>query len=195
MRARPAARLVARPRRLGMVKAQRLAWVRVVPETRSRELIVALCIVAGTGNPNLAEAVAAGVGSVAMRVGLERFPDGELCPVVGPMRGDDVYVLQPTAPPVNEHLMELALLVDACRRAGAGAGDRRGAVLRLRPPGSPKPPGPSDRRTGGRRHLGDGGCRSHRRRRSSHARVRGDVFGPGGGAHCHVGARHCPQRP
>ena len=80
---------------------------------------MALCIVAGTANPNLAEAVAAGVGSVAMRGGLERFPDGELCPVVGPMRGDDVYVVQPTSPPVNEHLMELALLVDACRRAGS----------------------------------------------------------------------------
>jgi ribose-phosphate pyrophosphokinase len=80
---------------------------------------VSLCIVAGTANPNLAEAVASGLGSVAMRSGLERFPDGELCPVVDPMRGDDVYVLQPTTPPVNEHLMELALLLDACRRAGS----------------------------------------------------------------------------
>ena len=80
---------------------------------------MALCIVAGTANPELAEAVAARVGSVAMRGQLERFPDGELCPVVGPVRGDDVYVFQPTAPPVNEHLMELALLVDACRRAGS----------------------------------------------------------------------------
>jgi len=80
---------------------------------------VSLCIVAGTANPDLAEAVATGVGCVAMRGGLERFPDGELCPVVGHMRGEDVYVFQPTAPPVNEHLMELALLVDACRRAGS----------------------------------------------------------------------------
>ncbi|MGA2932553.1 MAG: ribose-phosphate diphosphokinase [Acidimicrobiales bacterium] len=80
---------------------------------------MSLCIVAGTANPDLAEAVAAGVGCVAMRGGLERFPDGELCPVVGHMRGEDVYVFQPTAPPVNEHLMELALLVDACRRAGS----------------------------------------------------------------------------
>ena len=49
-----------------------------------------------------------------------RFPDGELRPVVGSMRGDDVYVIQPTGPPVNEHLVELLLLLDACRRAGAG---------------------------------------------------------------------------
>ena len=80
---------------------------------------MSLCIVAGTANPTLADAVASGFGSVAMRSGLERFPDGELRPVVGPMRGDDVYVFQPTAPPVNEHLMELALLLDACRRAGS----------------------------------------------------------------------------
>ncbi len=80
---------------------------------------MSLCIVAGSANPNLAGAVAADIGSVAMRSGLERFPDGELRPVVGPMRGDDVYVFQPTTPPVNEHLMELALLLDACRRAGS----------------------------------------------------------------------------
>ncbi len=109
----------ARLPRLGVVKVRRLAWVRVVPESPSKGIAVALRIVAGTANPNLAEAVATGVGSVAMRGGLERFPDGELCPEVGPMRGDDVYVLQPTAPMVNEHLMELALLVDACRRAGS----------------------------------------------------------------------------
>src|SRR5208283_4168020 len=40
-------------------------------------------------------------------------------PVVGHLRGDDVYVIQPTGPPVSDHLMEL-LLLDACRRGGAG---------------------------------------------------------------------------
>ena len=80
---------------------------------------MSLCIVAGTANPTLADAVASGIGSVGMRSGLERFPDGELRPVVGSMRGDDVYVFQSTAPPVNEHLIELALLLDACRRAGS----------------------------------------------------------------------------
>jgi ribose-phosphate pyrophosphokinase len=42
------------------------------------------------------------------------------------MRGDDVYVVEPTGPPVNEHLAELLLLLDACRRAGA---DRLTAVV------------------------------------------------------------------
>ena len=51
---------------------------------------------------------------------LDRFPDGELRPVMNPVRGDDVYVIQPTGPPVSDHLMELLLLLDACRRDGAG---------------------------------------------------------------------------
>ena len=50
----------------------------------------------------------------------QRFPDGEsqveLCESV---RGRDVYLLQSTRPPVEQHLIELLLLADACRRAGA----------------------------------------------------------------------------
>ena len=76
-------------------------------------------IVAGTANRALAEAVAAGLGEEPVRTEIDQFPDGELCPVVGAVRGDDVYVVQPTSPPVNEHVMELLLLLDACRRAGA----------------------------------------------------------------------------
>jgi ribose-phosphate pyrophosphokinase len=59
-----------------------------------------------------------GIGSLTGEV--ERFPDGELRPIVPEVRGDDVFVVQPTGPPVNDHLVELLLLVDACRRAGAG---------------------------------------------------------------------------
>jgi ribose-phosphate pyrophosphokinase len=40
-------------------------------------------------------------------------------PIVENVCGADVYVIQPTAPPVNEHLVELLLLLDACRRAHA----------------------------------------------------------------------------
>jgi len=63
---------------------------------------------------------------MALRLGLdppdctvERFPDGELRPRVGSMRGDDVYLIQSTGPPVGENLVELLLLLDACRRSGA----------------------------------------------------------------------------
>ncbi len=80
---------------------------------------MALRIVAGSANPALARAVAAGLGGEPGSTELERFPDGELRPAVDNVRGDDVYVVQPTGPPVNEHLVELLLLLDACRRAGA----------------------------------------------------------------------------
>lgn len=49
-----------------------------------------------------------------------RFPDGEAqIDVHESVRGRDVYLLQSTSPPVDQHVMELLLLADACRRAGA----------------------------------------------------------------------------
>jgi ribose-phosphate pyrophosphokinase len=49
-----------------------------------------------------------------------RFPDGEIeVELRQSVRGRDVYLLQSTSPPVEQHLMELVLLADACRRAGA----------------------------------------------------------------------------
>jgi ribose-phosphate pyrophosphokinase len=87
---------------------------------------VAARLVTGTANRPLAAAVAAALGSEVAPCEVERFPDGELRPAVAELRGDDVYVVQPTGPPVNEHLVELMLLLDACRRAGA---DRLTAVV------------------------------------------------------------------
>lgn len=50
-----------------------------------------------------------------------RFPDGEMqVEIQESIRGRDVFLLQSTGPPVDQHLMELLLLADACRRAGAG---------------------------------------------------------------------------
>lgn len=47
-----------------------------------------------------------------------RFPDGEVSvQIQQTVRGKDVFVVQPTSPPVNEHLMELLVMVDALRRA------------------------------------------------------------------------------
>ena len=51
----------------------------------------------------------------------QRFPDGEIqIEIRESVRGRDVFLLQSTSPPVERHLMELLLLADACRRAGAG---------------------------------------------------------------------------
>ena len=76
-------------------------------------------IVSGSAHQALAGAVAAALDVRPVACELEQFPDGELRPVVGRVRGADVYVIQPTGPQVNEYLVELLLLLDACRRSGA----------------------------------------------------------------------------
>ncbi|MFJ9282847.1 ribose-phosphate pyrophosphokinase [Kitasatospora aureofaciens] len=75
-------------------------------------------ILPGTAHPTLGDAVSEALGTEPVECEVERFPDGELQPVVGHVRGEDVYVVQPTGRDVKEHLIELLLLLDACRRAG-----------------------------------------------------------------------------
>lgn len=79
-----------------------------------------LRVVAGTASGALADAVAARLGEPPAVAVVERFPDGELRPAVDDVCGDDVYVVQASGPPVNDNLVELLLLLDACRRAHAG---------------------------------------------------------------------------
>ena len=76
-------------------------------------------VLGGSASRTLAEMVVADRGGELAPCTLERFPDGELCPNVGDLRGEDVYVIQSTGPPVSENLTELLLLLDACRRTGA----------------------------------------------------------------------------
>jgi ribose-phosphate pyrophosphokinase len=79
-----------------------------------------LAVVAGSGNPSLAEAIAQRLGIALCRCAVTRFPDSELHVELNQsVRGCDLYVVQPTGPPVDGHLMELLLLADAGRRAGA----------------------------------------------------------------------------
>ena len=77
-------------------------------------------LLAGSANPPLAAAIAAALGSTLGACHIERFPDGEVSIEIGEsVRGRDVFLLQPTSAPVNDHLMELLALADACRRADA----------------------------------------------------------------------------
>jgi ribose-phosphate pyrophosphokinase len=79
-----------------------------------------LTLVAGRGNPALARAIAGELATKVASCRIERFPDGELhVELAEPLPGGDVFIVQPTGPPVDQHLVELALLVDASRRAGA----------------------------------------------------------------------------
>ncbi|MBI3800114.1 MAG: ribose-phosphate diphosphokinase, partial [Deltaproteobacteria bacterium] len=81
---------------------------------------MSLTIFAGSANLLLAEAIAETLGLRLGSVVVQRFPDGELhIEIQETVRGHDVYLIQPTSPPVAAHLLELLLLTDACRRAGA----------------------------------------------------------------------------
>jgi ribose-phosphate pyrophosphokinase len=74
----------------------------------------------GSANPALAEAVARQLGTTLSPSTTERFPDGELTVrLEASVRGRVVVVVQPTSPPVNDHLMELLAFADACRHAAA----------------------------------------------------------------------------
>ena len=89
--------------------------------------MLALTLIAGSGNPSLAAAVAAALGTKPAACLIQGFPDGELrVELHESVRGHDVFIVQPTGPPVADRLMELLLLADACRRAGA---DRLTAVM------------------------------------------------------------------
>ncbi len=74
----------------------------------------------GTANPDLGRAMAARLRTPLGKRKLQRFPDGEVhVRLEETVRGSDVYLLQSTCPPVDEHLMELLVMIDACRRAAA----------------------------------------------------------------------------
>jgi ribose-phosphate pyrophosphokinase len=77
-------------------------------------------IVAGTANPRLARAVADQIGLPLADTTIERHPDGEVHVVLREsVRRRTVVIVQPTSPPVDDHLIELVALVDAARRAAA----------------------------------------------------------------------------
>ncbi len=75
-----------------------------------------------TGNANraLAHEIARHLGAPLGEAEVGRFSDGEVnVELIDNVRGRDVFIVQSTCPPVNDHLMELMVLVDACRRASA----------------------------------------------------------------------------
>jgi ribose-phosphate pyrophosphokinase len=79
-----------------------------------------LRLFSGTSNAELAAEIAAYLGVPDGPRVIKRFADGELyIQIQESIRGCDVFLIQPTCAPVNDHLMELLIMVDACRRASA----------------------------------------------------------------------------
>ena len=81
-----------------------------------------LKIVTGSSNPDLAKAICNHLGCQLTPTLATTFSDGELRIEIGDnVRGDDVFVVQPTCPPsVNRNFMQLCLMLDALKRASAG---------------------------------------------------------------------------
>jgi ribose-phosphate pyrophosphokinase len=77
-------------------------------------------ILACNSNKELAEAISFYIGVKLADATVRKFADGEIFVKINEnIRGEDVYIIQSTSPPVNDHLMELLITIDAARRASA----------------------------------------------------------------------------
>ena len=77
-------------------------------------------VFSGTANPELARKICDYLNVPLGDCLIKRFSDGEIfVEIKEHIRGADVFIIQPTCPPVNEHLMELLIMIDAARRASA----------------------------------------------------------------------------
>jgi ribose-phosphate pyrophosphokinase len=86
-----------------------------------------LKVFSGSANRELAQRICDYIGVPLGQATISSFPDGETYVKIDEnIRGRDVFMIQPTCPPTNEHLMELLIMVDAARRASA---DRITAVI------------------------------------------------------------------
>lgn len=78
-------------------------------------------VFSANANPELAQAIASKLGVSLGDAQVLKFSDGEIGVNINEtVRGQDVFIVQSTSYPVNEHLMELLIMIDACKRASAG---------------------------------------------------------------------------
>ncbi len=77
-------------------------------------------IFSGTANEPLARAICKSIGVPLGKCDIQPFPDGEtFIKIEENVRGEEVFIVQPTSPPTNHNLMELFIMIDALRRASA----------------------------------------------------------------------------
>jgi len=78
------------------------------------------CLMTGNANPALAKRIADCLDMPLSDVVVGHFNNGEIQVMIKEsIRGKDIYIVQPTSQPVNDNLMELLIMIDACRRASA----------------------------------------------------------------------------
>jgi ribose-phosphate pyrophosphokinase len=128
-----------------------------------------MAVLAGPSSVRLGTEVSELLQAQALTYNCQRFPDGETqVDLRTSVRGRDVYLLQSTSPPVDQHLIELILLADACKRAGAA------------------------RLTGVLPYFGYARQERRTERRSLGARVAADIVGTGGFSRLMLVDAHTP---
>ena len=80
-------------------------------------------LLAGTSNPDLAQGIARRLGVDLAKGSVKKFADGETAVSFNAkdVSGKHCYIVQPTSRPVNDNLMQLILMVSACKRSGAAS--------------------------------------------------------------------------
>ena len=134
----------------------------------------------GSANPGLAADICRHIGVPLGETRLQRFADGEMhFQLLENVRGADVFLVQPTSNPVDRHLVELLIMIDALKRASAGRIHGGGSVLRLCAAG---PEGPA---AGG--DLVQAGCGPADDRRRQPRALHGPARGADSGLFLHPG--------
>jgi ribose-phosphate pyrophosphokinase len=90
--------------------------------TQPQDALSNVSVLAGNANPELSQRIAQKMGVPLGKLQVGTFSDGECnVEIMENIRGRDVFIVQSTCPPVNDNLMELLIIADACRRASAAS--------------------------------------------------------------------------
>jgi ribose-phosphate pyrophosphokinase len=90
--------------------------------TEPQEALSNISIFSGNANPKLGQGIARKLGLPLGKIQVGKFSDGEInVEILENIRGRDIFVVQSTCPPVNDNLMEMLVIADACRRASAAS--------------------------------------------------------------------------
>jgi len=90
--------------------------LRTDTDTDNRNVV----LLSGNSNPQLSQDIARNLQMPLGKISVDTFSDGEIAvEILENIRGREVYLIQSTCPPVNDNLMEMLIMADACRRASA----------------------------------------------------------------------------
>ena len=90
--------------------------------SQSQDALSNVCILSGNSVASLSQTIARTLKLPLGKAQVGRFSDGEInVEIMDNIRGREVFIIQSTCPPVNDNLMELLIMADACRRASAGS--------------------------------------------------------------------------